>query len=216
MPKSLFFQSSPLVRVVGQDRKGFTTHVLISLASPWVGELMSSISPHGEQCIILPDVAWKDISGLLIQSESSKAMSDYLLDLLTTTPDNVEESQKTKIGNLIESVKREICQESTFNECVKHEDIGKTTVNANENLNLNKRVRTIHKIMSEDKDSSIIDRIGNSSKRSICNICDKSYSSVFYLKQHRKTVHKVIYAKKDPSRRTILRRAKKTRHNYKI
>ena len=84
MPECLFFQDSPLVRLVGQDGKGFSTQVLISLASPWMGELMSSISLHREQCIILPDVAWKDLSGLLIQSEASKVLSDYLLVLLTT------------------------------------------------------------------------------------------------------------------------------------
>ena len=55
---------------------------------------------------------------------------------------------------------------------------------------------------------SIIEKVV-SDNGNICKVCNKSYSSVYSLTKHMKNIHNITSAKKEPSRMTVYRRAKK-------
>ena len=77
MTEFIFFKESPLdngeyngvrsrtwsnVCVVGLDGKGWTSGTLLSCLSPWMKDLLTSLPPHPDHCIILPDIPWKQIT----------------------------------------------------------------------------------------------------------------------------------------------------------
>lgn len=178
MSDFLFFQESPIVRVIGNSGRGLTSKALIGSVSPWIKELMGSLPQHWEHCIILPDIPGKDISGFLdscIQNETSLEVSADVVDILKIDTagasynflsrnevseyknlhkeklNDLKESQALIESDLIKNLKQEESRELT----VKKDEAKSLNASVNQNDFYEKLLNTIVQSEEVQRESSI-------------------------------------------------------------
>jgi len=201
---------SPVCKIVAKNGEGNFNPVILAALSPFLKDMLSSVPPYIEGCIIMPDIEFTEVSQFLESLFHPNKNITVTQSLVRILGINLELFNEATVRNLVkeelednEMINSDCDQSLSSSRLFKVEELsGSMHQSLMEPLKKKKQeIETTSKFVSKDHGHCMSKGKGKRGpKKSVpvgdgqlsCNVCGKQYNRKSHLNQHKASAHEGV------------------------